>query len=99
MVVERCVGKKSLARLMQSKPPMANRRRSGRGRIWKRSSTASERPTEGTMSEPTYEHRKATARKTAISAERAFLYRCKTLGIDPDSVSGSPLLVIADRQM
>jgi len=42
--------------------------------------------------------RRENARQLAISAERAFLYRCKTLGIEPDTVTGSPLLVIADRQ-
>lgn len=50
------------------------------------------------MTEPSYDHRKWSAKKAAVCAERAFLYRCKTLGIDADTITGSPLLVVADRQ-
>ena len=50
------------------------------------------------MKERDYDFRKKSARQTALSVERAFMWRCKTLGIDPDTVIGSPLLIIAARQ-
>ena len=50
------------------------------------------------MTEPTHAHRREAARQLALSADYLFRYWCKALDIDPEAVTGSPLLVIAERQ-
>jgi len=50
------------------------------------------------MKDQDYLTRAAKAKAIAISVEQAVRYRCSLLGIDPETLDGSPLLVIAARQ-
>jgi hypothetical protein len=50
------------------------------------------------MTEPSYEQREILAKKMSLTAELTVLAFCRHLGINPRNITGSPLLVIADRQ-
>lgn len=50
------------------------------------------------MTEPTYAQREKRAQGAAGLAERAFVRAFERLGIDPETITGSPLEAIAERQ-